>query len=175
MIKYDLRGIKFVDRVHYLKCLCRDRRVLHLGATDAPVTKESIMKGKLLHQEIEDVAKIIVGMDLDQEMIEWLAKHHKICNIKHGNIEELADYPNESFDIVLAGEIFEHLSNPGKALECLRGIMNPGTQLIITVPNTYSFKGFCRATLKHELIHPDHTLHHKSITRKIWIFCKSLL
>jgi 2-polyprenyl-3-methyl-5-hydroxy-6-metoxy-1,4-benzoquinol methylase len=166
MIQYDLKNLIFVNRVHHIKMLCQGKRVLHLGATDSPLTKQAIFKGRLLHQEIEDVAKSVVGMDLDAEMIQWLAENHNIHNIKYGNIERIEHYPNEEFDIVVAGEIFEHLSNPGKALESLQKVLISGTKLVITVPNAYSFKGFFRASLKHELIHPDHTLHHSPHTLK---------
>ena len=68
--------------------------------------------------------------------------------------------------MILAGEIFEHLDNPGKALDSVREKMKPFSKFIITVPNAYSFKGFVRALLKYELIHPDHTLHHSPHTLK---------
>jgi hypothetical protein len=58
------------------------------------------------------------------------------------------------------------MSNPGKALDCLRRVAKPHTRLIITVPNAYSVKGFLRAVAKHELIHPDRTLHHSALTLK---------
>lgn len=76
-------------------------------------------------------------------MIKWLSENHNINNIKHGDIEKLEDYPQEDFDIVVAGEIFEHLSNPGKAIDCIHSAIRASTKLVITVPNAYSVKGFC--------------------------------
>lgn len=166
MVTNSLEQISFVDRVQHLQNICRGKKVLHLGATDSPFTKEAIKDGCFLHLHLHKTAKHIVGLDLDCSMIKWLSENHQINNIKHGNIEQIEDYPQEEFDIVIAGEIFEHLSNPGKALDCIHSAISSSTKLVITVPNAYSIKGFLRAIMKHELIHPDHTLHHSPHTLK---------
>ncbi len=106
------------------------------------------------------VASHIVGMDNSIEMVELLKTECNLDDILIGDIEKPADYPKAHFDIVVAGEIFEHLSNPGRALEALRASVSPNAKLVITVPNAYSLKGFLRAIVGHELIHPDHVLHH---------------
>jgi 2-polyprenyl-3-methyl-5-hydroxy-6-metoxy-1,4-benzoquinol methylase len=166
MLKNSISEIIFVNRINYLKELCRGKKVLHLGATDSPVTKEAIQKGYLLHLHLNKVSDYLVGLDLDVSMIQWLSDNYDIDTIKHGNIEEPENYPKADFDIVIAGEIFEHLSNPGKALDCIRSILKFPSVLVITVPNAYSIKGFLRALMKHELIHPDHILHHSPHTLK---------
>jgi SAM-dependent methyltransferase len=166
MIQSSLSGIKVVDRVSYICNLCKEKKVLHLGATDAPVTKEAIVSGRLLHNFLNDVCQEVVGLDISIEMINWLESQHGIKNIKYGNIEEAEHYPQGEFDYIVAGEILEHLSNPGNALDAIRRNTKNNTKLIITVPNAYSFKGFVRAVGKHELIHPDHILHHSPYTLK---------
>ena len=166
MLKNSLSEIRFVNRIEYLKELCRGKKVLHLGATDSPITKEAIQKGYLIHLHLNEVSEYLFGLDLDSSMIQWLSDNHGINNIKYGNIEEPEYYPSVDFDIVIAGEIFEHLSNPGKALDCIRSTIKSSSVLVITVPNAYSIKGFLRAVMKHELIHPDHILHHSPHTLK---------
>jgi len=156
MLKNSLTQIKFVNRINYLKELCRGKKVLHLGATDSPMTKEAIQKGDFLHLHLDEVSEYLIGLDLDSSMIQWLSDNQEINNIKHGNIEKPENYPS----------IFEHLSNPGKALDCIRSTIKSSSVLVITVPNAYSIKGFLRAVIKHELIHPDHTLHHSPHTLK---------
>jgi SAM-dependent methyltransferase len=39
------------------------------------------------------------------------------------------------FDVVIAGDIIEHLSKPGDALKEMRRVLRPGGQLILSVPN----------------------------------------
>ncbi|NWF61048.1 MAG: class I SAM-dependent methyltransferase [Fischerella sp.] len=166
MIHTSLDGIKLVDRSIYICKLCKDKKVLHLGATDAPETQDAIINGKFLHTILTNVCKEVVGMDISLEMINFLKETKGISNIHYGNIEVYEDYPKQEFDFIVAGEIIEHLSNPGRALDCLSKIAKPTTKLIITVPNAYSLKGFLRAVARHELIHPDHTLHHSLHTLK---------
>lgn len=167
MIRNLLSDITFVDRVGYLCELARGKKVLHLGATDSPGTKVAAQQGQLLHFQLSKVSEQLIGMDLDHEMIQWLSDHHQAVNIKCGDVESFEDYPQGDFDVIIAGEILEHLNNPGKALDCLRTIAQSSTKLVITVPNTYSFKGYVRAVLGYELIHPDHILHHSPHTLKV--------
>lgn len=164
MQRYPLQKIPFVDRIRYLQDRCAGRRVLHLGATDSPVTKSAIENGRFLHTHLMETASEVVGMDLDAEMVKWLADQHAITNIRTGNIEKPAEYPEGPFDLVVAGEIFEHLNNPGAALTALRKVLTGKEELIISVPNAYSIKGVLRALRGHEWIHPDHVLHHSAST-----------
>lgn len=162
----SFKGIKLVDRASYLLNLCRGKRVLHLGATDAPETENAINDGRYLHLKLAEVASHLVGMDNNMRMIEFLRYNYKIEDIHFGDIEIVDDYPDEPFDVIVVGEILEHLSNPGLALDALRSITSPGAIVVATVPNAYSLKGFLRAITGHEFIHPDHTLHHSQGTLK---------
>lgn len=166
MINNKISNIKLLNRVSYIQEICKGKRVLHLGATDAPETINAVSSGRLLHNYLSEVAGYLVGIDINSEMIQWLSDNCKIKNICYGNIENFEDYPQEYFDVIVAGEILEHLSNPGKALDSIHAVTKLYTKLVLTVPNAYSFKGFCRALLKHELIHPDHTLYHSPHTLK---------
>jgi 2-polyprenyl-3-methyl-5-hydroxy-6-metoxy-1,4-benzoquinol methylase len=166
MITNPINNFCLNKRVSYIQDFCRNKKVLHLGATDAPGTIDAVKNNRLLHSQISEVAESLVGLDINTKMIVWLAQNQNIENIKYGNIENPQDYPEDNFDIILAGEIMEHLSNPGKALDAIRKNMHSETKLIVTVPNAYSLKGFIRAVTGYELIHPDHTLHHSPYTLK---------
>jgi SAM-dependent methyltransferase len=164
MIRTTVSHLRLVDRVEFVLKLCKNQRVLHLGATDAPETEAAIQHHRFLHFQLATVASHLVGMDNNQDAIELLAVKHGVTNIHYGDIEVADDYPKGKFDVVIAGEIFEHLSNPGRALDALKKNLSPGTTLVVSVPNAYSLKGFCRAFAGHEWIHPDHTLHHSPRT-----------
>ena len=166
ILSSSLSNIKCVNREEYICSLCINKSILHLGATDAPFTKKSIESDVFLHFKLMQISKEIIGIDLSIDMIKWLKDNHDITNIKYGNIEVYTDYPDQKFDVIIAGEILEHLSNPGKALDCLHSIATAKTQLIITVPNAYSLKGFLRAVAKHELVHQDHTSFYSLYTLK---------
>ena len=39
------------------------------------------------------------------------------------------------FDVVLAGDVLEHVRDPGRVLEQARELLAPGGRLIVSVPN----------------------------------------
>src|SRR5262249_25363022 len=43
----------------------------------------------------------------------------------------------EKFDVIIAGEVLEHLDAPGMFMKNCGAMLNPGGQLVITVPNPW--------------------------------------
>lgn len=163
MKKNSLQSLVFVDREEHILAHCNGKKVLHLGATASPKTEINIKNGTLLHVLISKIAKQAIGLDFDASMID-LAKKYGINNIVFGNVERVEDYPNSEFEVIVAGEIFEHLNNPGLAAQSLAQIATSNTEVIVTVPNAYSVKSVIRAFIGYELIHPDHVLFHSPST-----------
>lgn len=51
-------------------------------------------------------------------------------------VDPLSDLPSESFDLVLLGEVFEHILNqPAGLLKSIYRLLRPGGMLILTTPN----------------------------------------
>ena len=48
------------------------------------------------------------------------------------------------FDVVIAGDIIEHLSNPGQMLDGIKRFCTENTQVIITTPNAFGAPNFLR-------------------------------
>lgn len=76
--------------------------------------------------------KNITGIDNNKEAIDYAIKNNKKIKYKTGDIYNLK-YSNEDFDIVIALEVLEHLSNPQQAL--LEIIRVAKKKVIISVPN----------------------------------------
>lgn len=58
----------------------------------------------------------------------------RICNLN--DVRPLGDFPGELFDVVLLGEVFEHVLNyPVELLRSLQRLLRPGGLLILTTPN----------------------------------------
>jgi ubiquinone/menaquinone biosynthesis C-methylase UbiE len=115
----------------------------------------------LLHFELEKIASELYGFDYDQAGIDIL-REHGTGNLFRADAENLQDVPlDETFDVIIAGEMIEHLNNPGKFLEGIQRFMNPETQLVITTINAYSGLRFLIYALRgkggyNEPVHPDH-------------------
>jgi 2-polyprenyl-3-methyl-5-hydroxy-6-metoxy-1,4-benzoquinol methylase len=125
-----------VDRVHRIRELCEDKRVLDVGCC-AHGEFSGRGRSTFLHREIATVAKELVGLDNDRDAVEAMQREgfRVIC----GDAERLEESRIEDFDIVVAGEIIEHLSNPGLFLEGARALLRSDGLFIATVPNAWSF------------------------------------
>ncbi|MGH2870712.1 MAG: class I SAM-dependent methyltransferase, partial [Solirubrobacteraceae bacterium] len=51
------------------------------------------------------------------------------------NLEEGIPYPDDSFDVVSAGEVIEHIYDPDRLLREARRILRPGGHVVLTTPN----------------------------------------
>jgi len=72
------------------------------------------------------------------------------------------------FDIVVAGEILEHLSNPGRFLEDVRLLLTPTTELLITTPSAYCAYRFLYTLLSgKEGVNTDHVAYYSPSTCRV--------
>ncbi len=134
--------------------LCQGKKVLHIGATDAPYTKPKLEAGLLLHDKIEKVAADVLGIDIDQEAIDFL-KEKGMDNIIPFDMNKLEalDYKP---DVIIFGETIEHLMNQELAITNLKQIMSPETLLVVSTPNALWLNKIIDTLLQTEHQHPDH-------------------
>src|ERR1044072_4202587 len=119
---------RLVQRVDFIKDICRNKKVMHLGCTDYPYTENSIEKNMLLHFELEKCASEIYGFDFDQKGIDIL-QNRGVGNLYQADLEHLENVPlDETFDVIIAGEMTEHLSNPGLFLTGIKRFMTEDTK-----------------------------------------------
>ena len=155
---FQLPRVTLIDRDNWILEKSSGKKVLHAGCTDNMLTHSKVGKEALLHKKLTDTCLDVTGIDIDGDGIEFLQSHFGFDNIVHGNIEKLdALFPEGSFDIILAADVMEHLNNPGLFLEAAEKVLKRGGELIITVPNAFSFKKFLGVFLfRQERNHPDH-------------------
>lgn len=150
-----------VQRVDFIKAVCKGQKVLHLGCTNYPYTEESIENKMLLHFELEKIASEIYGFDFDQRGLDILEQHGS-KNLFRVDLEQLDQVAlDEKFDVIVGGEMIEHLSNPGLFLTGIKRFMSDDTRLVLTTINAYCALRFMMYGLrgrggKNEPVHPDH-------------------
>lgn len=158
-----------VHRVDAIREICKGKTVLHLGCTNYPYTEESIRDGMLLHFELEEIASELWGLDSDANGLRILSEHGSTRLIE-ADLEELGQVtPPVQFDVILAGEMIEHLNNPGVFLAGVRGLMGPQTDLVVTTVNAYCGMRFVWYGLRgkrgrSEFVHPDHVAYYSYST-----------
>ena len=156
-------GVIFVQQVlernKFFISKCMGEKVLHLGPVDY---HEDMVCG--LHRMLMNVTDAVVGIDIDKHGIER-AKMEGIENIYYGNLEEL-DKVNvqDTFDIIAAVGVIEHLSNPGLFLEGIKRFFAPSSEMIIETPNAFSAHRFLLALTGFEYVHRDHVCYYSYIT-----------
>jgi SAM-dependent methyltransferase len=161
--------ISLVQRVDLIEEVCRGKRVLHLGCTNAPYTRESIQNCTLLHKTIADSADSVIGLDSDEEGLNIL-RGLGYQGLVLGDLLRLDELNlNNDFDVIIAGEIIEHLNDPGQFLRGIRRLMSPATDLVITTVNAYCGMRFLQYGLRgkggvNEPVHPDHVAYYSYST-----------
>ena len=104
--------------------------ILDVGAGSSPYRKVSEDLGYKYYSH--DFNSYIPSKDRDDQSglhnSEWIyASHNFICDI--------LDIPeDETFDLVLCTETFEHIPDPVRAMAKLTNLVKPGGLIIITVP-----------------------------------------
>ncbi len=153
---------RVVDRITELLRLSEGQRVLHLGCVDYPFT--AVQGEHLLHRRLFRVARELWGLDASAEGIQQLGAAG-FPNLVVGDVEQLDQAPlPDTFDVIVAGELIEHLARPGSFLASLRSRMDRNTELVLTTPNAFGFKGVVHSMLGREKVHPDHNYYFSHYT-----------
>jgi SAM-dependent methyltransferase len=120
--------MKSVDRFDFILKYVKYKNILDIGSCQFGKKRELI----------KNSCKSYTGLDIE------------LCDDKdvlQGDAQNF--YINKKFDIILAGEVIEHLSNfTGFFMSCKKHLVKGGV-LLITTPNPYSFSAIF-SKLRHE-------------------------
>ena len=125
---HKLPKAPLVDRIEYLATLARGRRVIHVGFVDT-------------------------GCQTMQAAAGYEA-YAADCR----DPEALATLDIAPAQLVIAGEVIEHLDDPGAFLAGLQTLVAPGGQLVVTTPNAYGLFNVLASLARREINHPDHVM-----------------
>lgn len=140
---HPVPAARVVERELYILERVKDRVVLDIGATGP------------MHYAIQHLAKVCYGIDI----IEKTDPYYFRIDLDHaGSLPTI-----EGLEIIIAGEVIEHLSNPGHFLDLLRIYDCP---IVLTTPNAFSeagrrsiLRGVEQVNREHTCYFSYHTLH----------------
>jgi SAM-dependent methyltransferase len=96
------------------------------------------------------------GLDCSEEAVRWCAAK-KCGKVTLGDICELP-YPDQTFDLILATDIIEHVDDDVAALREIRRALKPGGRALITVPAFGMLWGAHDETARHKRRYRAHEL-----------------
>lgn len=98
-------------------------RILEFGCGEAPL-------GQALK---ERQPCRVVGIELDPAAAAVAAT--RIDAVHRGDARTIVETLGEQFDVIIGGDIVEHLDEPWSFLEALRRVAAPGATLLLSIPN----------------------------------------
>ena len=148
----------YFGRSDYVIEYSRGKDVLHLGCVDEGMHELKSQAGTWLHGRLASVTKSLWGVDIDKEGLNWM-KEQGLGNLYLEDIEDLTantEIIKRRFDLILLTEVLEHVDNPGKFLKGTLALFRPGTEMLVTVPNSTSLANLIQNWFAREAVHPDH-------------------
>jgi SAM-dependent methyltransferase len=129
-----LRNSQFAYKEKLITCLTPRTRWLDLGCG------HQLLPDWMPNWQIDQAAivkrcQMVVGIDGD---FPSLVKHQAIRNRVRGNIE-LLPFRNETFDLVTANVVVEHVEDPAALLTEIHRILLPGGVFLFHTPNFYGY------------------------------------
>lgn len=142
-----------VNKTEFIINACENKKVLDLGClrhyakfADSP---------DWLHGQIRSVAKELIGIDYCKSEVTEL--NQRGYNILYGDVTKPIDLTDE-FEVIVAGDLIEHLSNFEGFFENCKRLLTSGGSLLVTTPNPFYVGEFHFVSFKRSyLMNPEHT------------------
>lgn len=147
LVCMDVKPKRIKEPFTIIEELARGKKVLNIGAAGG-------VQGYLpdaceiwLHERIRRVADKVVGVDIDNESIEYAGKHD--YHILNENCESMA--LSEKFDLVVMSDVIEHVNAPVTAINNLMGHLTNDGKLVITTPNATAANICVRSLIRMDI------------------------
>ena len=135
------------ERYDALRPLLAGRSVLDVGCASRHGRDD------WLHGLLARDASTLAGIDINAAVVRELqGAGHDV------HLADAQDFDlQRRFEVVLAGEIIEHLDNVRGFLASVRRHLAPGGRLVLTTPNAFYVANFVYRLGGHARVHPQHT------------------
>ena len=116
---------------NFIAALVSGKKVLDVGCVDHMAKRET--QSTWLHRHLADRASSILGLDiLEDEVRQLAAKGYRVvCG------DALTVDLSDQFDVIVAGELIEHVDNPGGFVANMARHLKPDGMFVITTPNPF--------------------------------------
>jgi SAM-dependent methyltransferase len=154
---HRLPPASLVDRFEYLRALCAGRRVVHVGFVDAGCQSLNEQAGAWLHSHLAASARELVGLDLDPIGVDDArSRGYEAHVVDCRDADAIRALGLAPADVVVAGEVIEHLDDPGSFLDGVHALVASTGILVVTTPNASGLVNAIALLGNYEVNHPDH-------------------
>jgi 2-polyprenyl-3-methyl-5-hydroxy-6-metoxy-1,4-benzoquinol methylase len=108
-------AIRFVGSGH---------RVLEVGCSVGHVTEHLVAAGNT-----------VVGVEIDPDAAEHARRFAERVHVLDLDVTPLSKVESDRFDVILLGDVLEHLRNPSGVLRDLTSLLEPDGRLVVSVPH----------------------------------------
>jgi 2-polyprenyl-3-methyl-5-hydroxy-6-metoxy-1,4-benzoquinol methylase len=154
VLQSDLSGdIAFDDdKIAFMIRHASGKRVLDLGCVHH--NPENYQSKYWLHKALRSVATHLEGLDIYPDGVEYLRKRG--FNIALGDAQAFA--LGRTFDVIVAGDLIEHLENFAGFLNSCKAHLAARGKLLISTPNPWYWKNVIKACVLGRVANnPEHT------------------
>lgn len=138
------------DRLEWMRPYVATGAVLDLGCIDE---RHPERIASSLHAALKRANPAVVGADVDAAAIAAVAE----MGFEVRRVDAQRDALGGPWDVVVAGELIEHLDDPGAFLDNVGRSLAPAGRLLLTTPNPFYLNQFFKV-LKHgrPQVHAEH-------------------
>lgn len=145
------------QRVHAVLARTKGPKVLDIGCSGQAGLRSDLDSPWWLHGALHQHFPDVWGLEFVESNVQALhdAGYEKVVQGDAQNIDL-----EMTFDTIVAGELIEHLTDPGRFLHSVRKHLNPGGRLVLTTPYAFSLVAVVYAWLKYPRTcsNEEHTL-----------------
>ena len=161
---------QLVAREDFVLAHCTGKRVLHIGCADFSSSgdwRRRVESGAWLHARLRAVARELVGVDSAATAVRQMRDELGYADVYISDAQHLELPGTEPFDVIVAGELIEHLPNPGAFMNAATRFLRSDGTLVITTVNAFCVRRLLRVFFGVESVHEDHVAYysHRTLAR----------
>lgn len=139
------------DKFHFIVDRCKGKNVLDVGCVGQDKGYDS---EAWLHGRIKKVAGDLTGADINAEGISELNERGYLV-LSPEDLEK----SGRKFDLIVMGDVIEHVNDPGQFLSFYAQFLNEGGEMIICTPNSFGARYFLQILIYgYPVINDEHTM-----------------
>lgn len=137
--------------------LVKGKNILDVGCVDHDIYTANVYR-LWNHYFLYKISRKVVGIDITKKSLALMTALG--FHVRHMNAETISY--THIFDVVFAGELIEHLTNPGLFIQSATQSLKKDGRIVLSTPNTYAISKIIRVIqnyINEPPQNPDHTMY----------------